>query len=92
MRIRILGSVFLTNGSGCGSGRPENTRIRMGIRIRNTLDLHHSSKIKSHREVTKQYQEIKVFLIILILFKLREKCNFKHFLKLLIGIVDIFKK
>ncbi len=27
MRIRTLGSVLLTNGSGCGSGRPENIRI-----------------------------------------------------------------
>jgi hypothetical protein len=25
MRIRILGSLPLTNGSGCGSGRPKNT-------------------------------------------------------------------
>jgi hypothetical protein len=28
MRIRILGSVPLSNGSGCGSGRPKNIRIR----------------------------------------------------------------
>ena len=28
IRIRIIGSVFLTNGSGCGSGRPKNMRIR----------------------------------------------------------------
>jgi hypothetical protein len=27
MRIRILGSVPLTKGSGCGSGRPENIYI-----------------------------------------------------------------
>jgi hypothetical protein len=36
MRMGILGSVPLTNGSGCGSGRPKNIRIRMGIKIRNT--------------------------------------------------------
>jgi hypothetical protein len=35
MQIRILGSALLTNGSGCGSGRPENIRILL-IRIRNT--------------------------------------------------------
>ncbi len=28
VRIRILGSVPLTNASGCGSGRPKNIRIR----------------------------------------------------------------
>ncbi len=39
LRIRILRSVLLTNGSECGSGRAEN-------------NLHHSSKIKSHKEVT----------------------------------------
>ncbi len=27
MRIRILGSVSLTNGSECGSGSPQNIRI-----------------------------------------------------------------
>ncbi len=32
VRILIRGSVPLTNGSGCGSGRPKNVRIR----IRNT--------------------------------------------------------
>jgi hypothetical protein len=34
VRIRILGSVRLSNGPGFGSGRPNNIRIRM--RIRNT--------------------------------------------------------
>jgi hypothetical protein len=33
MRIRILGSGPLTDGSGCGSGRPKNIRI---LRFRNT--------------------------------------------------------
>jgi hypothetical protein len=41
MRIRILGSVPLTNGSGRGSGRPKNIRIWMRIRIRNADHLHH---------------------------------------------------
>jgi hypothetical protein len=35
VRIRILGSVPLYNGSGCGSGRPKNVRI-LRIRIHNT--------------------------------------------------------
>jgi hypothetical protein len=45
VRIQILGSVTLTNGSG--SGMPRNIRIlRIRMRIRNTG--------KSHKEVTKQ--------------------------------------
>ncbi len=52
MRIRILGSVPVTNGSGM----PKNIRIRVRMRIRNTVHLHHSSKIKSLKEVTKQYK------------------------------------
>ncbi len=40
VRIRILGTVPLTNGSGCGFLTLEH--------------LHHSSKIKSHKEDTKQ--------------------------------------
>ncbi len=48
MRIRIPGSVSLTNGSKCRSGRPKI------IRIGTLVHLHHSSKIKSHQEVTKQ--------------------------------------
>jgi hypothetical protein len=36
MRIRIIGSVPLTNGSGCGFGRPKNIQIlRIRIRISN---------------------------------------------------------
>jgi hypothetical protein len=31
-----FGSVLVTNGSGCGSGRPKNIRNRIGIRIHNT--------------------------------------------------------
>ncbi len=37
VQIRIPGSVLVTDGSGCGSGRPENIRIlRIKIRIHNT--------------------------------------------------------
>ncbi len=49
MRTRILGSIPLTNGSGCGSGRPKNIRIRM--RIRNTGTF--ISFFKKVKEVTK---------------------------------------
>ena len=38
IRIRIFGSVHLTNGSGCGSGRLKNIRIRIRLRIRNTAE------------------------------------------------------
>ncbi len=37
------GSIYLTNGSGCGSGRPKSIRI-LRIRIRNT-----ASKIRKYR-------------------------------------------
>jgi hypothetical protein len=50
MRIRILGSVPLTNRSGCGSGRPRNIRIR----IRETCTFSSFFKDKSHKEVTKE--------------------------------------
>jgi hypothetical protein len=54
MRIRILGSVPLTNGSGCGSGRPENIRI-IRIRIQNTGAFTSFFKDKkSHKIITKQ--------------------------------------
>ncbi len=39
LRIRILGSVRLSNGSGCGSGRSKNIRIiriQIQMRIRNS--------------------------------------------------------
>jgi hypothetical protein len=42
MRIRIHGSVPLTNEYGCGSGKPKN----ICIRIQNTGTFTHSSKIK----------------------------------------------
>jgi hypothetical protein len=50
VRIRILGVVALTHGSGCGFGRPKNIRIG----IQNTGTFTSFSKIKSHQEVTKQ--------------------------------------
>jgi hypothetical protein len=28
-QIRIVGSVYMTNGFGCGSGRPKTLRIRI---------------------------------------------------------------
>jgi hypothetical protein len=49
----------------CGSGRPKKIQIRMRIRIIGTSHLHHSSKIKSHKEVTKQ-KESKFSLLFLL--------------------------
>ncbi len=48
VRIRILGSIPLTNGSGSGSGRTK--KCRSGSRT--LVHKHHSTKIKSHKEVT----------------------------------------
>jgi len=46
-----FGADPLTNGSG----RPQNIRILLvRIRIRNIGTIHHSSKIKSHKEVSEQ--------------------------------------
>ncbi len=53
MRIRILGSVPLWNGFGCGSGRPKNMQI--SIRIRKTA----KKVIWNHKT-----EEIKVLLTI----------------------------
>ncbi len=64
MLIRILVSVPLTNGSGCVSGRPKNIRI-LQIRIRNTGTFTSSLKIKSHKEVTKQWKS-RFFLLFLL--------------------------
>jgi hypothetical protein len=63
-RIRIVRSVPLTNGSGCGSGRPNNIRI-LRIRAGNTgtsVHLQHFTKIKSHKKV--QNSRNQVFLTI----------------------------
>ncbi len=63
VRIWILGSVPLTNGSGCGSGsgygscsfRQWPWRCQQKIfKCLLKVNLHHSSNIKSHKEVTKQ--------------------------------------
>jgi hypothetical protein len=66
---RILRSEPLTNGFGCGSGRhkPPHKDIRIllihiRVRVRNTVHLHHSSKIKSKK--SHKTVEIKVFLTI----------------------------
>ncbi len=56
IRMRILGSVPLANGSGCGSGGPKKH-----TRSRKTGTFTHSSKIKSPETV-----EINVFLTILL--------------------------
>ncbi len=50
LRIRIPGSIPLRNVSGCGSGRPKT--YGSGTLVH----LHHSPKIKNHKEVTKQYK------------------------------------
>jgi hypothetical protein len=50
IRIQILGSVPLTNTSGCGSGRPKkhtNPEPETGTLV----NLHHSSKIKSQKKL-----------------------------------------
>jgi hypothetical protein len=63
MLIGILGAVPLTNESGCGSGRPKT----YGSNGSGTLvHLQHSSKIKSHKEVTKQQQSRFSFLLFLL--------------------------
>jgi hypothetical protein len=58
IRIQILESVPLTNGFECESGRPKNMEHTL-------VHLHHSSKIKSHIEVTKQ-QKLRFFLLFLL--------------------------
>jgi hypothetical protein len=56
LRMRIFGSVPLTNGSECGSREaqkhtdPDPDQEHRYI----YCDLHHSSKVKSHKETTKQ--------------------------------------
>jgi hypothetical protein len=50
--LRICHILLQIRTLRCGSGRPKNTRIRML-----SWTLHHSSKIKSHKE-------IKVFLLL----------------------------
>ncbi len=47
IRIRILGSGPLTNGFGCGSGRPK----KYGSGTVVPVHFYHSSKIVSHIEV-----------------------------------------
>jgi hypothetical protein len=58
-RIRIRGSVPLTNGSGCGSGRPKKT-YASGCGYGTLVLLHHSSKIKMYKKA--QTVEIEGFL------------------------------
>ncbi len=62
VRIQILRSVPLTDRSGCGYGRRgPKTKVSYGSGFRILVHLHHSSKIKSHKKVTKQ-QKSRVFL------------------------------
>ncbi len=65
-RIRILGSVPLTNGSGSGSGKPKHIRI---LRIRIQMQLRNTGKFTSfckYKKSLRSYKtlEIKVFLTI----------------------------
>ncbi len=68
MRIRILGSVPLTNGSGCGSGTPKNIQIRIRMRIRNSGTFTRTPFFKDKKALKKSYKtvEIKVFLLFLL--------------------------
>jgi hypothetical protein len=55
VRIRILESVLVTNGSGCGScSFLKFSPLRLYAYSFLKVHLHHSSKIKSHTEATKQ--------------------------------------
>jgi hypothetical protein len=56
----------MTNGSGCGSGRSQNIRIRIQIPIRKTGAF--TSFFKNKKEVIKKLQtvEIKFFLTIFV--------------------------
>jgi hypothetical protein len=80
VRIQILGSVLLTNGSSSGSGScsslstfttpTKNNFFSLHFYAYSLLKVHlnHSSKIQSHKEVTKRV-EIKVFLNFLLVYK-----------------------
>jgi len=59
-RIRILGSVPLINGSGCGSGRPKI--IPSGTLVH----LHHTSKIKTHKKEARKQMKSRFFLLFLL--------------------------
>ncbi len=58
LTISYAGSVLVTNGSGCGSGRPQKIlrirRIRMQIRNTVTITSFFKDTVKSHKEVKKQ--------------------------------------
>jgi hypothetical protein len=63
MRIWILGSVPLTNGSGCGfaPGGPK----AFGSGLKTLVHLHHSSKIQNQKEVIKHQKSRFFFLFLL---------------------------
>jgi hypothetical protein len=68
VRIRILGSITLTNGPGCGSGRAKKNTdpmdpVRMRIRNIGTFTSFFKDK-KSKRSY--KTEEIKVFLLFLL--------------------------
>jgi hypothetical protein len=58
VRIRIRGSIPLTNGSGSCSFRQLPSRCSQKIFFLYFLYLHHFSKIKSHKEVTKHLTNV----------------------------------
>jgi hypothetical protein len=62
VRIRILGSVPLTNDPAPASDLSLFLIFFAYYFLK--VHLHHSSQIKSHKEITKQYVEIKGFLAI----------------------------
>jgi hypothetical protein len=83
VRIRILGSVPLTNGYGCGSGSGSFSFRQWPSRCQQkkkkflkffmltysflNIHLHHSSKIKSHKEITKQKKSRFFFIFLLVI-------------------------
>jgi hypothetical protein len=57
IRIWIRGSLPMINGSGCGSGSCidlQDANIKQIVKKILKVHLHHFSKIKSQKEVTKQ--------------------------------------
>ncbi len=85
VRIRILGPyLWLTNPDADPGGPKTNGSYGSGCVFGKLVHLHHSSKIKSHKEVTKQYKP-RVFLLFLldggrILSRIRSRiryCNWR---------------
>jgi hypothetical protein len=65
MRILLLGSISLNNGSGCGFGRPKNIRYGSECRIRILNAGIFTSFFKDKKSIRRhKIVEIKVFLYI----------------------------